>query len=237
MNTIITNFDEFEKGLDAFQKKQLPYTKMLTANNLAFDFLKTHKKEVSDELNWKKKTPNAIKIKKATKSRQYAEVFVDEWNWGYYALKQHYTGGDRHRKGMEKAMIRAGYMHKNEILTPSPGVSVKASTYVKMLSQLKLFDKAGFSANETKSSRIRKAKSGRKDLRFFVITGKSKSPLAPGIYARMIGYDKPVCILRISEKPEYKKKFDMLKTMHKVYQDRGQTHFNKAFAHAMSTAK
>lgn len=231
---IETNISQFINNLDDIEKKQVPYALMLTTNNMAFDFLNTHKKEIRSGLNWKKKLPNAIRIKRATKSRPYAEIYIDEWNWGYYALKQHYTGGDRSRKGMEKALIALGYMYKHEILTPSPGVRIKASMYVQMMSQLKLNYKAGYSANETLASRKRKSKTS---LRFFIISGKSKSPLAPGVYARMPGTDKPVCILRISEKPNYKKSFDMKKTFKMVYELRGKEHFDKAWTRAISTAK
>lgn len=155
--SIESNLKEFISGLSDLERKQIPFATMTATNNIAFDFLDTHKKEVQSELNWKRKAPNTIRIKKATKSKSYAEIYIDEWNWGYYALKQHYTGGDRSRKGMEKAMIALGYMHRQEILTPSPGVKIRSNTYVQMMSQLKLNYKAGYSANETKTSRKRKA--------------------------------------------------------------------------------
>jgi hypothetical protein len=233
---IESNIKEFIQSLNDVQKKQLPYATMLATNNIAFDYLDKQKKEVQGGLNWKRKAPNTVRIKKATKSRPYAEIYVDESHWGYFALKQHFVGGDRHRKGMEKAMVALGYMYKHEILTPSPGVRIRPSTYVQMISQLKLTYKSGYDANETTRSRKRKSKT-KTSLRFFIITGKSKSPLAPGIYARMSGTDKLVCMLRISEKPTYKKRFDMKKTLIKVYNRRGQEHFNKAWAHALSTAK
>ena len=186
--------------------------------------------------NWKSKAPNALRIKKATKANPIAEMYVDEWSWGYYALKSHYFGGDRHRKGMEKAMIALGYMHRNEILTPSPGVRINPSTYVQMMSQLKLNYKAGYSANETVASR-KKKRTTKTVLRFFIITGKSKSPLAPGIYARMPDHDSPVCMLRISEKPTYKKRLDMEKTVSKVFKENGQRYLTEALDYAIKTAK
>ena len=234
--SIESNIKEVINNLSNLEKRQLPYATMVATNNIAFDYLDAQRKEVEGVLNWKKKAPNAIRIKKATKSRPYAEIFVDEWSWGYYALKQHFHGGDRSRKGLEKAMIQLGYMYKNEILTPSPGTNISPSTYVQMMSQLKLNYKAGYAANETKKSRKKKSAS-RTSLRFFIITGKSKSPLAPGIYARMQGVESPICMLRISEKPEYKKRFNMEKTLLKVYNRRGSTHFKKAIEHALATAK
>jgi len=233
---ISSNMKSFLRGLNALEKKQLPFAIILANNNIAFDYLNTQKKEVTGKLNWRVKVPNAIKIKKATKQRPYAEVYVDEAVWGYYALEQHFHGGDRHRKGMEKAMIYLGHMYKNEILTPSPSVRIRPSTYVQMMSQLKLNYKAGYNSNETEKSRRRKSKT-KTSLRFFIITGKSKSPLAPGVYARMKGISSPICMLRISEKPRYKKIFDMEKSLKKVYKRRGEKHLKKALDYAVTTAK
>lgn len=235
--SIFSNIDEVMKGLNDLEKRQLPFAIMKATNDLAFDYWDKQKKEVGGKLSWKnEKAPNTIRILKATKQRPYAEIFVDESHWGYYALMQHFNGGDRHRKGLEKRMIAKGYMYKWEILTPSPGISVKAGTYNQIIAQLKLDDEVGYLANETKRSRDKKHK-GKTSLRFFVITGKSKSPLAPGIYARMPGVETPVCMLRISEKPNYKQRFNMESTLLKVYDRRGNEYFKKALEYAISTAK
>ncbi len=230
---------DIEKLVNRFtdlEKKQMPFAAMVATNNLAFAALNEHRDEVQGMFNWKSKAPNALRIKKATKSNPIAEMYVDEWSWGYYALKSHYFGGDRHRKGLEKAMIHLGYMYKDEILTPSPGVRINPSTYVQIMAQLKLNYKAGYSANETISSRKKKS-SSKTPLRFFIITGKSKSPMAPGIYARMPEHDKPICMLRISEKPMYKKRLDMERTVNKVFKQNGQKYLMEALDYAISTAK
>lgn len=230
------DIEKLVNKLTDIEKKQLPYASMVATNNLAFAALNAHRDEVQGMFNWKSKVPNALRIKKATKTNPIAEMYVDEWSWGYYALKSHYYGGDRHRKGLEKAMIALGYMYKDEILTPSPGVKINPATYVQMMSQLKLNYKAGYSANETINSRKKKSNS-KTILRFFIVTGKSKLPMAPGIYARMPGYEKPVCMLRISEKPNYKKRLDMERTVNKVFKEKGQIFFKEAFEYAINTAK
>lgn len=236
--SILSNIDEIINGLDDLEKKQLPYAVKVATNNLAFDYWDKQKKEVSGGLAWKNvKAPNTIRILKATNQRPYAEIYVDESHWGYYALMQHFQGGDRHRKGMEKKMISKGYMYKWEILTPSPGVTIKAGTYNQMIAQLQLTSSsAGYDANETKRSKAKKH-SGKTSLRFFIITGKSKSLLAPGIYARMPGAESPVCMLRIAEKPTYRERFDMEVTLSKVYDRRGLKYFDEALEHAINTAK
>lgn len=230
---------DIEKLVNRFtdlEKKQMPFAAMVATNRLAYASMIAHKDEIQGMFNWKLKIPNVLRYKKATYSNPIAEIYVDEWNWGYYALKSHYFGGDRHRKGLEKAMIALGYMYKDEILTPSPGVRINPSTYVQMMSQLKLNYKAGYSANETKSSRKKKSAS-KTPLRFFIITGKSKSPMAPGIYARMSEHDKPICMLRISEKPMYKKRLDMERTVNKVFKQNGQKYLTEALKDAIATAK
>lgn len=234
--SIFSNIDEVIKGLNDLEKRKLPEAIMKATNNLAFDYWDKQKKEVGGELSWKNaKAPNTIRILKATEQRPYAEIFADESHWGYYSLMQHFNGGDRHRKGLEKRMIKKGYMYKGEILTPSPGVTLPLGIYNQIIAQLKLDDEVGYLANETKKSKKRNI--AKNKLRYFIITGKSKSPLAPGIYARVPGSETPVCMLRISEKPEYRKRFDMETTLQKVYDRRGEEYFKKALDYAISTAK
>lgn len=234
---IESNINEVTKGLSDFEKKQLPYIMMLTTNNIAFDFRETMSREIKRELNITKKAiPNSLRIKKATKKKPYAEIFVDEWSWQHKVLEHHFIGGNRERKGLEKALIYWGMMYRNEILTPPPGIKVRPSVYVQILSQLKLDYKAGYNSNETTKSRLRKAAAKKIKARYFIITGKSMSPLAPGIYARMPGHNRPISILRIAEKPNYRKRFDLKKTLEIVYYTRGSQHYASAFERAMSTA-
>lgn len=229
---IESNIKDILNGLSSFEKKQIPYIQMLTTNNIAFDYISSQKNEINKNLKInKRQIPSALRIKKATKIKPYAEIYVDEWSWQYKSLIQHFTGGDRHRKGLEKAMIAKGYMYKSEILTPSPSVTIRPSQYVKIMSKLKLNYKAGYSANETARSKRKK----KDNTEYFIITGRSKSPLAPGVYMRM-GRDA-VCILRISEKPEYRKRFDMNRLAQDVYVSRGNRHFDSAYRTAMRGAR
>ena len=226
------------KAIGEVEKKDIPYVTMTATNNLAFDAKQTVEREIRSRLNVKRQSlTSQLRVKKATKSNPYALLFIDEGKWQYKTLAHHFKGGDRERKGMEKAMIYLGLMHRNEILTPSPGVTIKPSVYVQMMSQVKLFYKSGFDANETKRSRYRNARKTR--ARYFVVTGKSKSPLAPGVYARMPGHDRPICMLRISEKPTYRKRFDLGESVRKVYAARGAKHIDAAVkrANAIRQAK
>ncbi len=235
---VTSNINQIIKEMGEFEKKQLPYALMLTSNNLAFEVMNSMKKEFATELHiGKKSVISSVRVRKATKLKPYAEVYVDEFSWQHKVLQHHFYGGDRDRKGLEKALIYFGYMHKWEILTPPPGVKIRPSTYVQILSQLKLDYKAGYNSNETKRSRLRKTANKKSKARYFLITGKSTSPLAPGIYARMPGHDKPISILRIAEKPTYKKKFDFNKTANEVYAKKSDELFKRALEYAMFTAK
>ncbi len=219
---------EVEKMLGGFSK-QLPYVTMLTLNDLAFATMYAIKAEVKVKLNLRSNTiPNAFRVKKATKSRLVSEVFIDDSKWQADILKPHFNKSDsdfpardRGKKGLEKAMISAGHMSSNEILTPSPGVKIQYRTYKKMLSLLRSNGNAGSL--------------------FFLATKKSKRTrhLHPGIYARVDGgvRSKPIMILRISAKPDYSKRFDLEETAVKVYNRSARELFRKNADKAIRTAR
>ena len=216
--------------------RHLPYITMLAINNTAFDAQKKLKSEVNRKLDLKnKKLPNAFRVKKAKKTNLSAQVFVDEHSWQGEALAPHFFGGDRERKGMEKALIYMGAMSKSQILTPSGGIKIRPSLYVEIMSALKLNYKAGYSANRTVKSSKRKRKNTTK---YFIATKRDKRTkhLAEGIYARREGYDYPISLLTISSKPHYKKIFDLDKIVGGVVRDRFDYHFSKAFDKAMKSA-
>lgn len=217
--------------------RQLPYITMLALNNTAFDAQKALKAEVNSKLDLKnKKLPNAFRVKKASKQNLTAQVFVDEFSWQGEALAPHFYGGDRERKGMEKALIYMGAMSKSQILTPSGGIKIRPSLYVEMMSYLKLNYKAGYSANRTKRSSKRKRKNTTK---YFIATkgDKRTKHLAEGVYATRDGYDYPLSILTISDKPTYKKIFDLDTIVHKVIKNKFDGYFIAAFDRAMRTAR
>lgn len=230
-----SNIKKAVEAMDGLEKRDIPYIERTATNNLAFDAMESVRGEITGKLKIRgKKVPNSIRVKKASKTKSYAELYVDEWSWQHKVLAHHFYGGDRERKGMEKAMAYLGLMKKSEILTPSPGVKIRSHTYVEMMSQLKLNVKAGYSANETKASRKRRETLRGKGVRYFVITGRSSSPMAPGVYAKIPGRDSPACMLRISERPTYKKRFDLRKTVGKVYKRRASKHVSDALARAKS---
>ena len=201
---IDTNVKDIMREIQAFER-DIPFILKEAANDVAFAALKEIKREVEQKLHIEKRPiPNAWRVRKATKTRRYAEIYVDDGSWQYKVLAHHYFGGDRARKGLEKALIYWGYMDRSDILTPSPGVKVKPGVVQKIMAQLKLHYKAGYFANETKKSRARK----KERVRYFLVPKGRGHHLHPGIYARMDGLDAPVCIFRIAKKPNYPKRLD-----------------------------
>lgn len=242
------NISEIIKGLSTLEKKQLPRLAKETTNNIAFETMYSIRKEVTHKFKGKSMS-NAIRLRKATNDKPFAEIYVDDYfRWKENALTTLGLGGDRARKSMERMLIRAGYMKSYEILTPVG--KANGGVYTKIASQLQLFYKSGFDANETIRSRKKNnAKRGDK-ARFFVVTSgkvaivnnlgkikKRKTGLAPGVYAalysgtndEMSRAGKHVRILKIAKKPNYKKTFDMEKILMKVYERRGDELFRKAF--------
>lgn len=232
--TITLDTKAFDKGI-AQLGKQLPYITMLALNNTAFEAQKDLKSAVKSKLKLSNQSmPNAFRVKKATKQTLEARVFVDEFSWQYRALVHHFEGGDRERKGTEKALQYAGVMGKDKILTPSGGIKIKPTTYVRIMSYLKLNYKAGYTANLSQKSSKRKRTD---NTQYFIATKRDNRTrhLAEGIYARL--GDSPQSLLTISDKPTYTKRIDIDEIVQQTIKDKFDVFFNAATVKAMKTAR
>lgn len=202
------------KSLSDIEKKQVPYATILATNKLAFATMQEQKKETLGDLTWKRKNiPNAIRYIKATKSKKpYAELFLNEKSWIYYALKQHFLGGDRHSKGLENYLKSKYLLEKNEYLIPVNGLKKNASKII--MEELK-----------------------KNNIDFYVIpsrTSHSKS----GIYQRNnTKFNRTIMLFKIVKKAKYKKRFDLKETVTKVYKKNGNQFFMEALKDAIDTAK
>lgn len=216
------------KDIEGLRDRDIPYIASTALNNLAFDGKQSIDSQISEKLNIrKKKLTTSVRVKKATKTSRVATIFIDAWSWQHKTLKHHFFGGDRDRKGVEKALIQLGYMSSSEILTPPPGVSIKPSSYIKMIAQLKLVYKSGYAANETKKSKFRSV--NKRQERYFLINSYSHSHLHPGVYLRMADNNKPICILRIVKAPKYKQRLASFEeVVNKIYDRRYDTHLSQA---------
>ncbi len=259
---ISSNIQDVIKNLDNVEKRKIPQLEREFINNIAFDTLDSIKKTIKGQFKGKDLS-RAVRIRKATAKRHYAKIYVDDRHrWKENALTVFGLGGDRARKSTERMLIRAGHMKPYEILTPD--AKINRGIYTKIASQLQLFYKAGFDANETARSRVRNNAKGGIHSRYFIVTSskyaitndlgkikKRKTGLAPGIY--VLAYDKvrgttgekvwrrlnpkPIRLLKISKKPHYEKKYDMKKIFDKVYARRGDKHLEKAFDYVFRNKK
>ncbi len=206
---------DIEKLVNRFtdlQKKQMPYAARVATNNLAFAAMKKEKEETLGDLVWKRRMlPSAIKVTKATKSNPFAEIFIDKKAWTYYALQQHFTGGDRHTKGLEKFMKAKGLISKNESLIPVSNIRTSVSNNIK----------EDFQGTPKK---------------FFLIKSSSDIKRA-GIYTKIKGYDKAVLLFSIRKDIKYKKRFDLENTVKKVYINYGKKIIMEALDYAIKTAR
>lgn len=205
---------DIEKLVNKFtdlEKKQMPYAARVATNNLAFAVIQKQKEQTLGDLVWKKKMlPSAIKITKATKSNLFAEIFIDKKAWTYYALQQHFTGGDRHTKGLEKFMKAKGLIFKNESLIPVANIQTSVISNI-----IKEFQST--------------------PQNFFIIKSSSDIKRA-GIYTRIKGYDKAVLLFSIRKDIKYKKRFDLETTVRKVYISYGKKFIVEALNNAIDTA-
>ncbi len=223
----VRSIRELVKDIDGLRDRDIPYIAVTYLNNLSFDTKKEIDKEIESKLHIKKKRlTTSVRVKKAYKRNPVSKIFIDESSWQHKTLKHHFFGGDRDRKGLEKALIYNGFMSSDEILTPPPGVNIRPSTYVKMIAQLRVTYKSGYSGNETKRSKKRKRKTKE---RYFVIGTYERSHLHAGVYARMPDHDRPISILRIVKRPKYKKRLDNFEeTVHKLQDTKSSKHLQDA---------
>jgi len=250
---IESNIKDVIDGFTDFEREQIPYIQMLTANNIAFDVLDSARKDVRNRFSGKDLS-RAIRVKKATKARLYAEVYINNnIRWRENALTALGFGGDRSRKSMEKAMMKAGLMRRTEILVRDGKVASWVDTQIMLMltsSWKVLFD---FNKKSRKARKNSIKKSEKSKSNFFIVTSshmamsrvngkviKKRTALAPGIYTRFddVHSDRGISrVYKISSKPTYKKDWDLVNITQKVYDRRGYKHFSKAYDIAMFTAK
>lgn len=254
MAKVESNIESMIDGFSEFEKKLIPDISVSMANNLAFDSMDMARKVVRTKFKGKDLS-KAIRVKKATKSKPYAEVYVTDYiRWKENALATLERGGDRSRKSMELAMKKAGLIRGTEILIVDG--KVQPWVYVQLMSVLQLNWKAGHTANQTKGSKKRKdaalKRAEKAESKFFVVTTKKmavsrhlgkvvakRTGLAPGIYARMsdnADSQQVFRLFKIARKPNYMKRWDLEDVVRKVYEKKSKKLFDLAYQHAVKKA-
>jgi len=251
------NFPEVKRLL-AEQHQQVPFALAVALNKTA-EHVKSeeliHMQAVFDRPT--KYTMSSLYVKRATKQKPEARVWVkDSDQPNHYLLPQIY-GGNRPLKRLEVLLVRIGAMRSGERAVPGAGARLDAygnmsrGQIQQILGQLKAFYLAGASQNATgsKRSRAKRAKEA-----YFVSTGVGTHPygshswlngrhsqhLPRGVWSRNDfgawgSAIKPVLIFVGSAK--YRRRFEFFEVSDRTVERHFGGYFDDAFAHAMRTAR
>lgn len=237
--SVKTNIDQVVRGLSDAARKQIPFAtaKALTdtAKGVQAELKKTILSTFDRPTPWIQRSPV---ITPATKSKLEATVGInDKGNRATQAvyLKEHFTGGARSNKPMEKAMRSAGILPMGWLAVPSSD-GVKKDAY-------------GNVSKATVSRILRELQGGGRrqekgaTYRLFIVrpgqADRRTRHLAPGIWsASRIGDQsiiKPVFFF-VSQ-ATYRKVIDLSRIAADVVRKDFDRHFAAAFEQAMRTAR
>lgn len=146
-------------------------------------------------------------------------------------LKEHFTGGVRGNKPMEKALMAMGVLPNGMRVTVGPGMKLdrfgnpNRAEVTQLLNSLR--------------TRMQVFKGRGKNARaigYFVILPGAKSHLPPGIYQR-IGRDAIKLMLNYINAATYRKRFDLARSARPVVDRHFQAEFVSAYQAALATAR
>lgn len=180
----------FRRSLSNLEARQAPFAIALALTRTAQDVRANTISRMQRVLDRPTRfTLNAFKVVPARKNDPTAVVGFRSFTRTAAGVRSYLEpvefGGPRPPKRFEVLLRQAGILDADEFTVPARGTrlnasgNVAASRYVQILSQLRAFNSAGFSANETARSRAR-AKPTR--TRFFAVTKDGALPR--GIYER-----------------------------------------------------
>lgn len=268
----MSNLRSFYKQVESFQKKlkkQLDYAARAATNNIAFDVKDAIYKEFDKKFKpgAQKYTKQSFKVRKATKQKPVAEVFLRLDGPGkgtpyVDVLGHHFTGGERVPKRFEKALIHKGWMKRGQIAVPTKHVprdkwgDPKKAFIIKLMSVLKLFSETGYIANMTERSRKRLKKQRTfggykitKDEQWFISKGpgtirrargkgKALQNLPAGIWRKRGRHGAVVDPLFLFvDQHGYEKLFDLEQIGDRVAAQKWEEAYEKALEHALKTAR
>lgn len=209
------------KGLDKLQKSlsklsvQMDYALSRTINDLSFESKASLEKDIAGRLNTRVNTSKAYAVDKSSKKNLEATVRMKS-DWHKVALVHHYTGGRAVPIMFERAMMKRGYMSKNNSVVP--------------------IGKIGKVKYKTLLQQTAPGVPGRDH--FVVAVGDRSSRvkhLSSGIYKRLKRKVKPVALF--TDEAEYKKRLDMNEIVEKKVKRRADELFTKHLRDAMRTAR
>ncbi|PXW23396.1 hypothetical protein [Paraburkholderia caballeronis] len=256
--SVRTNVREFERGLNDWVRKQIPFATVQSLNAMAWESRGAVQDAMrSDFDNPVPRTINSVRVGKATKQSLRATVWIDdEPNKGIPPekwLSAEILGGPRHHKRFERALQARGLMPSGTYAVPGAGAPLDASGnipgsfLVQLLSYLAAFGEQGYRANMTDKRRKRLhnivvSEKGYKKIAgvaYFVSKGTGRNLHLPaGIYSKTgtHGSDiKPV--IRFVRIPSYVERLPFGQIVEQRVKSRFDEILSEQFARAIASAK
>ena len=207
-------------------RKQLPFATSVAINNVAFDARKAINQGTKGAFHVPVKfTQNAFLVQKSKKKSLAAFVYAQDKAGRDRAryLRFGIQGGSRPQKGMDAYFAKA---------VPNDG-TIPSGAYFMPTSLVK----TNASGNVTQATlrRISKGISGDPRGGFFVGTPRGGGR-PPGIYRRSREKLHPYFIAT-TDRPDYRRRFNIESIGAKVIERRFGIHFNQALSKALSTAR
>lgn len=232
------NLNEVLRQISDFERGQLPFAISKALNDTA----STLRKELEGELDsvfdrptpWIRRSPF---MEPSTKSSLAAMVGIRDQGLRVtpaHYLQEHFEGGTRDNKPMEKAMRAAGILPAGWLVVPGDGVkkdghgNVSKATIARVIRELK-----GGGRRQTKAGTFR----------LFVVkpgeTNRRLRHLAPGIWSTSkVGDQTNITpVFLFVSRASYRKTLDLPQLGRKVVARDFGRNFNAAFARALRTAR
>lgn len=249
---IEVDFDDvLGRQFSELEKKNLDFAMIKTSNRTAFQVRESWKRAAVKTFD--RPTPltvNALLWRPATKQKLYAEIFIrDEVSKGTppaQYLRAQVEGGDRRPKGMERLLMSADLMPRDQFAVPGKDAprdaygNVPSGQVRRILSQLRAGLEAGYTSNETDEGRARRLKRQRKrggGGSFFVLQ-KQRGRLRPGIYERIeFAQGSAVRAMFIfTRKAVYDARYDIFGIAEKAWTKLMPFYFERELANAVETS-
>jgi hypothetical protein len=241
--------------------KQARYALTSALNSTAFDIQRAERKAMlaSFENPVSPYVLNSVRVKKADIGNLRAIVEIDPLGLGGGAtpediLQAEVFGGRRGYKGAERRLQTIGLMPPGWYMVPSPAFqrrdrfgNVPGPFIRRLLSYFSAFTEAGFAANMKPATRARIAKKRRTERGFIKIEGVEyfiaqqrtrDQHLKPGIYARTGIHGANITpVFIFVPRVSYPVRFKFFEVAQNIVDREFPGHFDRAFRHALATAR
>lgn len=221
--------------LDNVQRKQIPFATALALTRTGKLVEKSLQGELAGKLNASPYTKRSTFSTSATKSRLQTIIGIkDKKPAGGTApavlLKEHFGGGARGNKPMEKAIASLGVMPSGWRVVPGAGMPLDSYGNPKRNAVRELI---GALRSRTQVYQGRGKRMGL--VGYFVIPVGVQSHLEPGIYWRKGRALRPMFLFIQSAK--YTRRFDLPKLGRRVVDEQFASQFSTAFSQAIGSAR